>query len=137
MPDQQYPTLFDVRNVLPVRVAETDTTTPLREQLTIVNACAPLFPSTRSRLELLRDTPIPPAESSAALLSLGPRLDRAEDVCDLMSQDLSILRTRSLLLRQRLWKLENLSMLGVWAEMEERLLECERTIRRAEIAKEE
>lgn len=135
--DSKHTTLFDVRNVLPIRVAQDDNTIPLTEQLNIVNACAPLFPSTVSRLNLLKDTPIPAPEASAALLALGPRLDQAEDVCDVMSDDLTMLRTRSMLLKTRIWKLANISMLGCWAELEERLLECERAVRRAEVAKEE
>ena len=96
-----------------------------------------MFPSTVSRLNLLKDTPVPSTEASAALLALGTRLDRGEDVCDMMSEDLAILRTRSLLLKQRIWKLANLSVLGCWAEFEQRLLDCERAIRRAEVAKAE
>lgn len=129
--------MFDVRNILPIRVSQDESTIPLTEQLNVVNACAPLFPSTVSRLNLLKDTPIPPPETSAALLVLGSRLDRGEDACDVLSEDLTMLRTRSLLLKQRIWKLANLSMLGCWAEVEQRLLECERAVKRAEVAKEE
>lgn len=126
-----------MRNIMPIQVAKDEPSEfSLREQLDIVNSCATLFPSTVSRLNLLKDSPVPPSKDSAELLALGPRLDRSEDWWDLMAEDIEMLRGRTILLKQRAYKICNLSILQCWAEYEDRLLECEKIVRRAEIAKE-
>ena len=85
----------------------------------------------------MKDTPVPTSKESAEFLALGPRLDRAEDWWDIIAKDVEALRGRTILLKQRAYKICNLSVLQCWAEYEERLMECEKIVRRAEIATEE
>ena len=108
--------------------------TSLDEQLTTVNACATMFPALVSRLNLLKDSPVPPSEATASILSIKPRLDRAESVQDSLAADVSQLRLRSILLLQRWVKVGVQAAGHCWADWEERLLEVERTVRRAEVA---
>ncbi|MCJ1327940.1 hypothetical protein MMC10_004615 [Thelotrema lepadinum] len=135
----KYTDLFPSDTLIPSAISEDDEDNGAdpapREQLTTVNACAPMFPSTLSRLNLLKDLPIPPTETTASLLSIKPRLTRAETVQDSFASDVAELRLRSILLLQRWTKVGVQAAGHCWADWEERLMEVEQIVRRAEHAK--
>ena len=90
-----------------------------------------------SRLHLLKDLSVPPPELTASLLCVKPRLARAEAVQDCFAEDVAALRLRSVLLLQRWIKIGIQSAGHCWADWEERLLEVEKMVRRAEVAREQ
>lgn len=137
--DIDFPELFPSDTLTPSDLSaddqEHEDETTLKQQLTVVDACATMFPSAVSRLNLLKDSPMPPSHTTASLLSLKPRLNRAEMVQDSLAADLAELRLRTVLLLQR-WVKVGIQAAGhCWADWEERLLDVERLVRRTERAK--
>ena len=127
-----YPDLFhSTTNSVP-----TSLSTP--EIQAIVNSCAPSYQNTASRLNAIKDLPIPPAEASVSLISLLPRLSKLELLQDEQARDVAELRTRSARAIQRWYELGVLGESECWAEWEGRLVEVEKRVRREEgrIAKE-
>ena len=104
----------------------------LDEKLTVVDACATMFPPAVSRLNLLKDSPVPAPEATSTILSVKPRLARVEQVQDMFAADVAELRLRSILLLQHWVKLGVQAAGHCWADWEERLLEVEKIVRRAE-----
>ena len=115
------------------------TTLTTAELLAIVNSCATLYPTTASRLNAIKDLPVPPAESSASLIRLQPRLAKVELLQDSQAREMAELRTRSASVIQRWYEIGVLGQSECWAEWEGRLGNVEKTVRRREIhdAKEE
>ena len=136
--DSKYTELFTSDTLIPAAIPEDDEDDrpepTSKEQLVTVNACAPMFPSTLSRLNLLKDLPLPQSETTASLLSIKPRLTRAETAQDLFASDVAELRLRSILLLQRWVKVGVQAAGHCWADWEERLMEIEKIVRRAEHA---
>lgn len=137
--DTNHADLFPSDSIIPASIPEDDTDrdqwlTP-KEKYISVNACAPMFPSTLSRLHLLKELPLPPAEATASLLSVKSRLARAESVQDTFATDVAELRLRSVLLLQRWTKVGVQAAGHCWANWEERLMDVDKVVRRAEFAK--
>ena len=84
---------------------------------------------------LIQDMPIPPAESSAALIDLRPRLAKMELIQDSQAKELADLRLRSAAVLQRWYEVGVLGAGECWAEWEERVLNAEKSIRREETAR--
>lgn len=99
----------------------------------MVLSYASAFPETASRLTSLNDLPIPPAELSASLTELQPRLDKLAIVQDEQAREVSRLRTRSAILAQRLVEVDLVGSNEVLAEWEERIERNARDIKRLEV----
>ncbi|KAI9804388.1 MAG: hypothetical protein M1825_001286 [Sarcosagium campestre] len=100
----------------------------------IVLASAPLYPTTASRLTSIVDTPIPSAESSAALMALAPRLARLELLQERQSRELAELRRRSAVALERHYEISILGIDRCMVEWDERVNVVEAGARRIEKA---
>ena len=98
----------------------------------IVNSCAPTYQTTASRLNAIKDLPIPPAEASVSLISLVPRLSKLELLQDEQAREVADLRTRSARTIQRWYELGVLGESECWTEWEGRLVQVEKRVRREE-----
>ncbi|KAF6225588.1 hypothetical protein HO133_009588 [Letharia lupina] len=120
-PDFFHPTTTDVPTTL---------STP--EILAIVNSCAPSYQTTASRLNAIKDLPIPPAAASASLVALQPRLSKLEHLQNEQARDMAGLRKRSARAIQRWYELGVLGESDCWTEWEGRVVEVEKRVRREE-----
>lgn len=80
----------------------------------------------------MKDLPIPPAEASASLISLHPRLSKLELLQDEHAKDMADLRARSARAIQRWYELGVLGQSECWTEWEGRVVEVEKRVRREE-----
>ena len=108
------------------------TTLSTKELLAIITSCATSFPTTASRLTAIKDLPVPPAESSAALIALKPRIARVELLQESQGKELAELRSRSASAIQRWYELSVLGGNECWTEWEGRLSDVEKRLRREE-----
>ena len=113
-------------------MTDVPTTLSTPEILAIVNSCAPSYQTTASRLNAIKDLPIPPAEASASLISLHPRLSELELLQDEQAREMADLRTRSARAIQRWYELGVLGESECWTEWEGRVVEVEKKVRREE-----
>lgn len=93
-------------------------------------ASASAYPSTASRLTSVLDVAIPPAELSAQLIDLQPRIAKAETVQTAQNSDIAQLRERSAAVIQRWYTNDILSAGDTWAELEGRVEQVEQRVRR-------
>lgn len=96
---------------------------------------APSYQATAARLTSLHDLPLPDASSSAALISLHPRLQRISTRQDDQHKIIAQLRQQSLALLARWYQLGIVTMDDCWTEWEARLMAQESHVRRAEADK--
>src|SRR5436309_15963008 len=97
----------------------------------MVLASASSYPSTASRLTSIRDVPIPPAELSARLIDLQPRIAMVEALQVAQNADIAELRERSAAVIQRWYTKDVLGAGETWADLEGRVAVVEQKIRRA------
>ena len=109
------------------------TTLSTAELIAIIVSCAPSFPTTASRLIAVKDLPIPPAKSFAALIALQPRLAEVELLQQSQAKEMAELRARSARAVQRWYEVGVLEEGECWSEWEERCVEVEKKVRRAEM----
>lgn len=102
------------------------------ERLAIISACATSYPTTASRLTSIKDVPIPPVESSLALIALQPRITRLEQLQEEQEKELSKLRLRSARVLKRWYEVGVLAGGECWVEWEGRVMGVERRVRRVE-----
>lgn len=100
-------------------------------------SCATSFPETASRLNSLKDLPIPPAGASTSLIALQPRLEALKTLQDVQAAEISELRARSAAVLERYYEISLVSGGECWAEYEERVETVERAVRRIEVARQE
>jgi hypothetical protein len=101
-------------------------------EASVVLAQASSFPETASRLFSLKDLTIPRAEDSAKLIELQPRLEKAKEVQDGQLRQMAELRERSARIVER-WVSEGVvGSSEAWAEMEARVRDVEKGVRRVE-----
>jgi hypothetical protein len=100
-----------------------------------VTASASSYPSTASRLTSIRDVPIPPAELSAQLIDLQPRIANVEALQAAQNSDIAELRARSAAVIQRWYTLDILQAGESWAELESRVEQAEQKVRRTALTK--
>ena len=124
-PDSKHPDLFQPATT-------TSTTLSPTEQFAIVNASAPSFSETSSRLSMLKDTPIPPTSASMQLIALRLRIEKAKRVQREQGEEIRELRARSAVLIEKWYELNVLGMGECWADWESRLEEAEKRVRRKE-----
>lgn len=105
------------------------------ERLAIIQSCAPLFPTSASRLTSIQDLPVPSAESSANLIALHPRLARVELLQKSQSQEVAGLRLRTASILQRWYEIGVLAQGECWTEWQERMMEVEKALRREEASR--
>ena len=105
---------------------------PISDRLSIVKSCATMFPTTASRLTSIQDLPLPSAESSTSLVILHPKLAKVELLQESQSKEIAILRLRTASILQRWYEVGILASGECWTEWDERLMEVEKTLRRAE-----
>jgi uncharacterized coiled-coil protein SlyX len=79
--------------------------------------------------------PIPPAELSAQLIDLQPRITKVEALQAAQNSDIAELRTRSAAVIQRWYTLDILQAGESWAELESRVEQVEQKVRRAALTK--
>ncbi|KAL2050482.1 hypothetical protein ABVK25_009316 [Lepraria finkii] len=121
-PDLFQPTASDV-----------PTTLSTSELLAIISSCATSYPTTASRLNAIKDLPIPSAESSASLIELHPRLANVELLQKLQAREMAELRTRTASAIQRWYELGVLGESECWTEWEARVANVEKKVRQEEI----
>ncbi|RKF81197.1 putative nuclear distribution protein ro10 [Golovinomyces cichoracearum] len=101
----------------------------------IVMASAALYPQTASRLTSIFDLPIPPAELSAQLIELQPRISKIESIQANQKLEIVELQARSAALIEK-WYMTNILQAGeAWAALETRLRQVEQKIRRVTFAR--
>ena len=125
--DATYPDLFRPNT------SDVPTSLTVSEILAIVDSCATSFPSTASRLNAIKDLPVPSAESSSSLIELNPRLAQVHRTQELQAREMAELRTRTASAIQRWYELGVLGGSECWTEWEGRLANVEKRVRRAEI----
>ena len=103
--------------------------------LAIVLASASSYPSTASRLTSILDVPVPPAELSAQLIDLCPRIAKVETLQAAQNADMAALRERTAAVIQRWYTIDILRAGESWAELEGKVEGVERKVRRAALAK--
>ena len=86
-----------------------------------------------SRLNAIKDLPIPSAESSASLIALHPRLANVELLQELQAREMAELRTRTASAIQRWYELGVLGESECWTEWEARVVNVEKKVRHDEI----
>ena len=106
------------------------------ELLAIINSCARDYYTAASHLTSINDIPIPSMDTSTALISLHPRLARAELVQESQIKEVENLRMRTALALQRWYEHEVLGGGECWAEWELRILTVEKDVRRNEALQE-
>ena len=129
IPESKHPLLFRPS-------AESSTTASSRELLAIINASAPSFPQTASRLSTLHDLPIPPASASIHFLALQPRLENLKHLQAEQMEEMKDLRNRSARAIERWYELGVLGEGECWVEWEGRLDGVEKMVRRREAERE-
>lgn len=102
------------------------------ERLAIISACATSYPTTASRLTSIKDVPIPPVESSLALIALQPRINRLQQLQEEQEKELSELRLRSATVLKRWYEVGVLAGGECWVEWEGRVMGVEKRVRRVE-----
>ncbi|KAL6718752.1 hypothetical protein ACLMJK_002986 [Lecanora helva] len=122
-----YPDLFQPS------ISDLPATLSTAELLSIISACATSYPTTASRLNAIKDLPIPPAESSALLTALQPRLANVDIMQKTQAQDIAELRGRSAAAIQRWYELRVLGESECWTEWEGRIVNVEKLVRREEM----
>lgn len=130
MIDSRYPDLFQS-----IDSADVPTTLDTSNITSIVLASASSYPSTASRLTSILDVPVPPAELSAQLIELQPRIAKVETLQAAQNSDIAALRQRSAAVIQRWYAIDILQAGDSWAELEGRVEHIEREIKRAALAK--
>ena len=128
--DARHPDLFQS-----VNSDDLPTTLDTSSILAIVLASASSYPSTASRLTSILDVPIPPAELSAQLISLQPRIANVETLQASQNADVAALRERSAAVIQRWYTVDVLRDGETWAELEGRVEHVEQNVRRVALAK--
>ena len=128
----RFPDLFGTSDIT-AKLTSMDAAT----EASVVLAHASSFPETASRLSSLKDLAIPPAEASAKLVELQPRLERVKEVQDRQLRQVAELRERSARIVER-WVSEGVVGSGeAWAEIEARVRDVEQGVRRVERRKRE
>ena len=130
-----YPDIFHPplpKGVVSMKPLEMLTTLSTKELVAVITSCATSFPNTASWLTAIKDLPVPPAESSAALIALMPRIARVELLQESQMKELAELRSRSALAIQRWYELSVLGSNECWTEWEGRLSNVEKRLRREE-----
>ncbi|KAH0017882.1 hypothetical protein KCU78_g7383, partial [Aureobasidium melanogenum] len=102
---------------------------------TLVLSHAPSYQATAARLTSLQDLPLPDPSSSAALIHLLPRLQRAAHRQENQQQSIAQLRHQSLAFLARWYDSAIIGMDDCWTEWEARLMDQEKLVRRAEADK--
>ncbi|KAI9729873.1 MAG: hypothetical protein M1834_006622 [Cirrosporium novae-zelandiae] len=125
--ESRYPDLFHA-----IPPADIPSSLDPSEIASIVLSCASSFPETASRLNSIKDLPIPSAETSAALIALSPRLEKIAARQRTQTQELADLRAHSAAVLERWYELSVLDGGECWAEWESRLEKVERQIKRQE-----
>lgn len=95
-------------------------------------ASASAYPSTASRLTSIRDTPIPPAELSAELINLQPRIAKVEIVQASQDAEIRELRERSAVVIESWYRRDVIGAGEGWADLEGRVEAVEQRVRRVE-----
>lgn len=127
--DTAYPDLFHNDNKY---TDPSDAALSPGERLAIISACATSYPTTASRLTSIKDVPIPPVESSLALIALQPRINRLEQLQEEQERELSELRLRSARVLKRWYEVGVLAGGECWVEWEGRVMGVEKRVRRVE-----
>lgn len=92
----------------------------------------PAYHGTSSRLTSLNDLPVPDASSSAALVSLLPRIHAARQRQAGLESQIDELRAQSARVIERWYELGIVGMGECWCDWEGRLREVEQSVRREE-----
>lgn len=129
VPESTYPDLFHPN------IPDLPTTLTSSELLAIVNSCATSYPTTASRLNAIKDSPIPSAESSASLIALNSRLASIEILQTSQAREMAELRVRTASAIQRWYELGVLGESECWTEWEGRVSGVEKRVRREEMRK--
>ena len=125
--EKKHPDLWDEPNTS----EETDNL-PDDALSALVLAHMPSYHTTAAQLTSLNDLPVPDASSSAALLSLEPRIQSLRERQQRQERVISHLRQQSVALIGRWYEMGIVSMGDCWSEWDARMMETERTVRQAE-----
>lgn len=111
--------------------------TSLSEQTSHIFANTSLYTETASRLSSLQTLSVPPAEQSAQLVNLHPRLEAARTKQEILEAQANELRERSARCLEWWVKFGVVGMGELWNDWDERVRQTERTLGRMERAKAE
>jgi hypothetical protein len=117
-----------------IYVAAPTSTLTTDEKLSTVFSAAPSFHATSSQLTSIKDTPIPNPSTSADLISLLPRIYRAEVVQQTQAQEIADLRKRSAALLERWYLLGVEGVNECFVEWDKRTLKVDKLLARAQQA---
>lgn len=124
-PDSNFPEIF--KNVYP---ATQTSGLSFEEKLSTILSVAPSFHATSSQLTSIMDTLIPNPSVSADLISLVPRINRAEVIQQAQAKEIADLRKRSAALLERWYLLGIEGVNECFAEWDERALEMDKIVSR-------
>ncbi|KAL2043820.1 hypothetical protein N7G274_003340 [Stereocaulon virgatum] len=122
-------------NLFQPTVSDVPTTLSTSELLAVISSCATSYPTTASRLNAIKDLPIPNAESSTSLIALYPRLAKLELLQESQAREMAELRIRTASAIQRWYELGVLGESECWSEWEGRVVIIEKKVRQGEIRK--
>ncbi|KAI1810833.1 hypothetical protein GGS20DRAFT_152409 [Poronia punctata] len=103
----------------------------------IVLSAASSYPATASALTAISDTPVPDTAHSASLAALLPRMKGIEATQVAQAAEIAELRARSELVVRQWYEQGMLTYSDFVAGVEDKIEKAERTVRRAEKAREE
>lgn len=127
---REYPEIFAQR-----RGTETNTAVPVHELSNRANevlANSTLFTTTSAHLQTLQTLKIPQAEHSAGLIDAGTRLEELKQRQASLDAEISELKNRSAKTLE--WWVKNgiVGMGELWEDWEQRVRDCERSLKREE-----
>jgi hypothetical protein len=128
--DARYPDLFQSINA-----EDLPTTLDTSSIQSIVLASSSAYPSTASRLTSIMDVPVPPADLSAQLIELVPRIAQLEAIQATQDGEIAGLRARSAAAIQQWYTNDILRAGDAWADLEGRVEQGEQKVRQATLAK--
>lgn len=128
--DARYPDLFQSINA-----EDLPTTLDTSSIQSIVLASSSAYPSTASRLTSIMDVPVPPADLSAQLIELVPRIAQLEAIQATQDGEIAELRARSAAAIQQWYTNDILRAGDAWADLEGRVEQGEQKVRQATLAK--
>jgi len=100
--------------------------------VSLVLSYAPSYHSTAARLTSLNDLPVPDTSSSAALISLEPRIQAALQRQEQQQAILADIRHTTVAVLETWYELGVLAMADCWTEWEGRIKDAERHVQQQE-----
>lgn len=88
-----------------------------------------------SQLTSIKDLPIPATDSYLELAALLPKLEKVQQLQECLEEEIARMRVRCAAVLQRWYEVTILAGGECWVDLERRLLEVEKAVRRKEVMK--